>query len=88
MSDKKTGKQKALHRVKIIQGHLRAIEKMLEEDRYCVEIIHQSVAIQKALKRLDMALIEDHLSCCVVGQIKSGQADKAREELLALYEMK
>ena len=81
-------KKRALHRVKIIQGHVKCIEKMIEEDRYCPEIIHQSRAIQKALKQLDLLLIEDHLKTCVVRQIQDGEVAKTTEELLKLYEFK
>lgn len=81
-------KSKNLHRIKIIQGHVEAIKKMIEEDSYCVEVIHQSLAVQKALKRLDMELIKSHLNNCVIEQLKNDKKDKAIEELLQLYEMK
>jgi len=81
-------KKRALHRIKIIQGHLKGIEKMLEEDQYCVDIIHQSMAVQKALKKLDIFIIEDHLKTCVIDQIKDGDESKTVEELKQLYEMK
>ncbi|MCA9386105.1 metal-sensitive transcriptional regulator, partial [Candidatus Dojkabacteria bacterium] len=48
---KKTSKDRALHRIRIIQGHLKSVEKMIEEDKYCVDIVHQSRAVQKALKK-------------------------------------
>lgn len=81
-------KKKSLHRTKIIKGHIEAIQKMIEEDKYCVDIIHQSMAVQKALKRLDMEVIEGHLTSCVVDQMKTGKERKSIRELLALYEMK
>jgi DNA-binding FrmR family transcriptional regulator len=84
----KTSKEQALHRVKIIQGHMRAIEKMIESDGYCVDIIHQSMAVQKALKRLDMSLMKDHLGTCVVEQFQNNQFQKSIDELMTLYEMK
>ncbi|MFQ5493302.1 MAG: metal-sensitive transcriptional regulator [Candidatus Dojkabacteria bacterium] len=88
MKNKQSAKQKNLHRIKIIGGHIRAIEEMINESKYCVDIIHQSLAVQKALKRLDMALMKDHLNTCVVGQIRNGETDKSIDELLRLYEMK
>lgn len=81
-------KQKLIHRIKIIRGHVDAIEKMIADDEYCVDIIHQSNAVQKALKKLDMAIMEDHLRHCVVDQIKNGEVPKTVSELLRLYEMK
>jgi CsoR family transcriptional regulator, copper-sensing transcriptional repressor len=81
-------KKSALHRIKIIQGHLKAVEKMITENEYCVDVIHQSMAVQKALKKLDMLLMENHLNHCVIEQIQHGQKDKSVDELLRLYEMK
>ena len=82
------GKEKALHRIKIIKGHLNSIETMIQEDQYCLDIVHQSRAVQKALKKLDQKIVEDHLNTCVVDQIKSGQEKKTTEELLRLFEYK
>jgi DNA-binding FrmR family transcriptional regulator len=83
-----TAKEKALHRVRIIQGHVRAIEKMLEDDQYCMDVLHQSLAVQKALRKMDQELLRNHLDHCVVRQIREGQEKKAAEELLKLYELK
>ncbi len=85
---KTTTKAKALHRIKIIQGHLSSIERMLENGSYCVDIVHQSLAVQKALKKLDSLLIEGHLNTCVVSQIKNGQTTKTTTELLRLFDYK
>lgn len=84
----KTPKQQALHRIKIIQGHLRAVEKMIENDDYCIDIVHQSMAVQKALKRMDMALMKEYLGTCVVEQFQNNQFSKSIDELMTLYEMK
>lgn len=85
---KTTTKDRALHRIKIIQGHLASMEKMIEENRYCVDVVHQSRAIQSALKKLDLLIIESHLKGCVVKQIKGGQNAKTTQELLTLFEYK
>ena len=81
-------KDRALHRVKIIQGHLGSIEKMLRENRYCVDVVHQSRAVQKALKQFDLLIIENHLKSCVVKQIQDGRGQKSTKELLKLFEYK
>lgn len=81
-------KDRALHRLKIVQGHIDSISKMIEDDAYCLDVVHQSRAVQKALHKLDVLLIEDHLSHCVVDQVKSGQEQKTTKELLTLYEYK
>lgn len=84
----KTIKTRAVHRIKIIQGHLKKIQKMLEEDEYCVDIVHQSRAVQSALKKLDLLIIENHLNSCVIDQIKNGEEKRTTEELLKLFEYK
>jgi DNA-binding FrmR family transcriptional regulator len=61
---------------------------MIEEDKYCLDIVHQSRAVQKALKKLDEKIIEDHLENCVVDQIKSGDEEKTKDELLILFDYK
>jgi len=85
---KTTTKERALHRVSIIKGHMDHIQKMLEENRYCVDVVHQSRAVQKALKQLDLLIIESHLKSCVVHQIKNNQEKKTTAELLRLFEYK
>lgn len=85
---KTTTKQQALHRIKIIKGHLDSVEKMLERNKYCVDIVHQSRAIQKALQKLDLLIINNHLKSCVIDQIKNGQETKSTNELLRLFEYK
>lgn len=86
---KKNGvKDRSLHRIKIIQGNLKAIEKMIDEDKYCLDIVHQSLAVQRAMRKLDMLLIENHLNTCVIHQIKNGEEKKTTEELLRLFEVK
>lgn len=81
-------KTRAVHRIKIIQGHLKKIQEMLENNEYCVDIVHQSRAVQSALKKLDILIVEDHLNTCVVDQIKNGEESKTTAELLKLFEYK
>ncbi|HVX93156.1 MAG TPA: metal-sensing transcriptional repressor [Candidatus Dojkabacteria bacterium] len=83
----KTLKDKKLHRIKIISGHIKAIQKMIEQDQYCVDIVLQSLAVQKALRNLDMTIIEDHMNSCVVEQIKEGKSKQAIKELLDIYKL-
>lgn len=81
-------KDKLLHRIKIIKGHVNAIETMLSNDEYCIDIVHQSQAVQKALKKLDSLVMEDHIKHCVVEQAKNGDLNKITEELLGIYKYK
>lgn len=81
-------KTKNLHRIKIIEGHIKAIKKMLENDAYCVDIVHQSMAVQRALRKLDMKVLENHLKTHVTAQFKNGKNKQAVEELLSIYDIK
>ena len=78
-------KKQKLHRIKIIKGHIEAIERMIEEDAYCIEIVHQSLAVQKALKKLDMSIMSGHIQSCVIEQAKSGDFKKITDELMTIY---
>lgn len=83
-------KKRALHRSKILQGQMRGVEKMIEDEVYCMDIITQSLAIQKSLASLNKLILENHLRTHVKDMIGSGdesiQADSINE-LLALYEL-
>ncbi len=74
--------------MKIIQGHLKKVMNMIEQDDYCIDIVHQSLALQKALKQIDMLIMEDHLRTCAVDQIKDGKELKTIEELISIYKYK
>jgi len=81
-------KDKHLHRIKIIKGHVQAIQSMLERDEYCIDIVHQSQAVQKSLKKLDGLIMEDHIKHCVADQAKKGDFKKITDELLGIYKYK
>lgn len=81
-------KEDKLHRIKIIKGHVEAIERMIQEDAYCIDIVHQSLAVQKALKTLDTVIMENHIKSCVVEQAKEGDFQKIVDELLGIYTYK
>ena len=83
-------KQRLLHRSKILQGQLRGIEKMIDTEVYCMDIITQSLAIQKSLSSLNKLILENHLRTHVTEKLSSGDEDKQSEaiqELLGLYEL-
>ena len=78
-------KQKHLHRIKIIKGHVQAIQNMIDNESYCIDIVHQSKAVQKSLKKLDSLILKDHIENCVIEQAKKGDLDKISKELLEIY---
>ncbi len=80
-------KKRALRRLKIIKGQLGGLEKMIKEDKYCIDIITQSSAIKQALSGIDDILLENHLSTHVAMQMKGGQGKKATGEILKVYRL-
>ena len=78
----KDTKERILHRLKIANGHLNKVIKMIENDEYCIDVIHQSQAVQSALKEADSVTLENHLKTCVVDHIKSGEAESSVEEIM------
>lgn len=85
---KKEMKPRAVRRLKIIEGQIRGLQKMVEEDVYCIDIITQASAIKEALSGVEDLLLENHLSTHVIKQIKSGQEAHATEEILKVYKLK
>lgn len=61
---------------------------MIDSDAYCVDIVLQSLAVQKSLKGLDSAIITQHLNTCMIAQIKDGKEAQAVDELLSIYKLK
>lgn len=84
---KSDNKKKAIHRLKIIEGKVRGLIKMVEEDTYCMDVLVQSLSIQESLKSFDGKMLEGHLSSCVVKQMQGMQKEKAIEELLKLFKL-
>lgn len=77
--------ERILHRLKISRGHLNKVISMIEEDQYCIDVIHQSQAVQKALSEVDNLLLENHLKTCVVEHIKNGEEKQVVEEIMKIY---
>ena len=82
MSDAKAD---ALKRLSYIEGHLSGIRKMLEEDKYCVDVLKQTYAVRRAIEKMESILLEGHLHTCVVDGIKDGREDQVVGELTDLY---
>jgi len=75
-------KKKILHRYQIARGHLEKVVSMLEQDVYCIEIVHQSLAVQAALKKADNEVLKNHLETCVSKSIKEGNSKEAIGEVM------
>lgn len=80
-------KSSATHRLSIISGQISGLSKMIEEGKYCIDVLTQSLAIQKALQEVDKKILEEHLNSCVKTQMKNGEEKKAVEELSKIYSL-
>ena len=78
-------KKDALKRMSYIEGHLAGIRKMLDEDKYCVDVLKQTFAVRRAIEKMESLLLEGHLKSCVVEGIQSGRAEEIISELKDLY---
>ena len=86
MADAKTAKINRLNR---IEGQVRGVAQMIENDRYCIDILHQIQAIRSALGKVETQVLKDHAACCVAEAIASGDEAEQRvkfEELVTLFE--
>jgi len=87
MADEKT--QDILMRLKSVEGHVRGIERMVDEGQYCVDIVNQILAVQRALKKVSGLVLDRHLHSCVTRAIKGDDVqarEKVLEELMEVFE--
>lgn len=86
---KRENKPKLLNRLSRIEGQVRGVARMVEEDRYCIDILTQTQAIRAALARVETEMLKDHLGHCIEAAINGGDADDQRckaSELIELLE--
>lgn len=81
----KDTQERIIHRLKIARGHLNKVIQMVESDEYCIDILHQSQAVQSGIKETDALILENHLQTCVVDHIKKGQAESTVEEIMKVF---
>ena len=80
-------KKKVIRRLSIVQGQLKGLSKMVEDENYCVDIITQSSAIKEALSGVESLILKNHLATHVLHQIKTGKDKKAVDEILKVYKL-
>jgi CsoR family transcriptional regulator, copper-sensing transcriptional repressor len=84
---KKEIKRRVLNRLNRVEGQVRGLKKMVENEKYCVEIITQSSAARSALSAVEDLMLENHLSTHVMDQMKGGKHRKAADEILSVYKI-
>ena len=78
-------KDDAIKRLSYMQGHLEGVRRMVEDDKYCVDILKQLYAVRRAAEKLGAVLLQDHLNTCVVSGVKDGREQEVLRELAELY---
>ena len=76
-----------LKRLNYIDGHLHGVQRMIQEDAYCVDVLKQSFAVRRALEKVEAAMLAGHLRTCVVQGIRDGREQQVIDELGELYEL-
>jgi DNA-binding FrmR family transcriptional regulator len=76
-------KAQLLNRLRRIEGQVRGLERMVEDDRYCIEVVTQISAVQAALDKVALALLDGHARHCLVGGHAEGGPEELTEELMA-----
>lgn len=77
-----------MRRLKLLEGQVRGLQKMVQNDTYCIDVITQTSAVKQGLSNVEDLLLENHLSHCVFHQVQSGQTQKAKEEIIKVYKLK
>ena len=79
-------KDELVRRLHRIEGQVRGIERMVEEDRYCIDVLTQVAAVKTALESVAMKILDDHVNHCVADAMASGERDAAAEKSRELIE--
>jgi DNA-binding FrmR family transcriptional regulator len=79
---KASHKSSALNRLKTVRGHLDAVLAMVDEERYCPEIMKQVSALQASLERVNRVLLQNHLETCVIHAVEEGRSAEIVDELM------
>ena len=81
-------KKDVVKRLSFIVGHTKGIQKMVEDDKYCIDIVNQIQAVQSALNKVSEIVLEDHLKTCVSNSIKEGKGQKYIKEIIETIKYK
>ncbi len=82
-------KQAIINRLKSIEGHVRGVHRMVDEEAYCIDIYNQVLAVQRALARVNALVLERHLQTCVTTAIRGddpGERERVIQEIMSVFE--
>lgn len=77
--------ERILHRLKISRGHLEKVMKMIEDDEYCIDVMHQMKAVESSLRETGNVVLENHLRGCVADSIRKGDVNTSINELMEVF---
>ena len=84
---KRENKPRLLNRLSRIAGQVRGVARMVEEDRYCIDVLTQLQAVRAALARVETEMLKDHLGHCIEGAIVSGDKEEQRRKSAELIQL-
>lgn len=84
----KSTQRRIIHRLKIVKGHLEKVIEMTENGEYCIDIVHQSIAIQASLKAVDQLILKNHMETCLADSIRKGNGKEVIDEITKILEKK
>ena len=82
-------KQDNLRRLKTVEGHIRGVQRMVEDDAYCIDIIRQIHAIQSALNKISLNILDNHLNSCLISAVRGEdqeEQDRVLQEIIDVFE--
>ena len=84
----KDEQERILHRLKIAKGHLDKVIRMVADDAYCIDVLHQMQAVESGLKETGNVVLENHLKTCVSDSIAKGKKNEAIAEIMQVFKKK
>ena len=84
----KDTQERILHRLKIAKGHLEKVMQMVQDDAYCIDVLHQMQAVESGLKETGNLVLENHLQTCAADAMKKGNSKEAIEEIMTVFKKK
>jgi DNA-binding FrmR family transcriptional regulator len=79
--------QDNLSRLKTIEGHIRGVQRMVEDDAYCIDVIRQINAIQSALNKISLNILDNHLNSCLISAVRGGDQEEQHRVLQEIVDV-
>ena len=77
----------AIQRLKTAEGHLRGVQRMLEEDAYCIDVIRQIQAVQASLNKISTLILDQHLNSCLITAVRGEDPDEREQKLREIVDV-